>query len=393
MRQTRQRALASFSAPHGTCETFQETAMTAFNRGMRAVRASVIAAVTAVAVGCAACAATGGATGEDRPQPTAAAPAPPMPTTAPELQNDYEAVVAKVLPSVVQITTDQGLGSGVVFDSHGDIVTNAHVVGDSSHFQVRLSSSPTPIPAALVGAYPPDDLAVIKLDSTPPGLVPAAFGNSAQLRIGAIVLAVGNPLGLSGSVTEGIISATGRTVTEPAGGDSPGATLPDVLQTSAAINPGNSGGALADLTGHVVGVPTLAALDQQVGGGAAPGIGFAIPASLVTDIAGQLVREGKVTNSHRAALGIAAVTVIDASGQPLGAGVASVLPGGAAASAGIQPGTVITQAAGEPVHTDADLTKLLAGMQPGQQVPIVLTDPHTGSEGTVTVTLGQLPGS
>jgi putative serine protease PepD len=316
-----------------------------------------------------------------------------MPTTAPELQNAYEAVVARVLPSVVQITTDQGLGSGVVFDDRGDIVTNAHVVADSQHFQVRLSSSPTPIPASLVGAYPPDDLAVIKLDKPPSGLTPAAFGNSAQLRIGAIVLAVGNPLGLSGSVTDGIISATGRTVSEPADADSPGATLPDVLQTSAAINPGNSGGALVDLTGHVVGVPTLAALDQQVGGGAAPGIGFAIPANLVTDIAGQIVRDGKVTNSHRAALGIGAITVLDPSGQPLGAGVASVLPGGPAATAGIQPGTVITQLNGQAIHTDADLTKQLASLQPGQQLPLVLTDPQTGTDHTVTVTLGQLPGS
>jgi putative serine protease PepD len=293
----------------------------------------------------------------------------------------------------VQITTDEGLGSGVVFDDHGDIVTNAHVVGDSQHFQVRLPSSPTSIPATLVGTYPPDDLAVIKLDKAPAGLVPATFGNSSQLRIGAIVLAVGNPLGLSGSVTDGIISATGRTVSEPAGADSPGATLPDVLQTSAAINPGNSGGALVDLSGHVVGVPTLAALDQQVGGGAAPGIGFAIPSNLVTDIAGQIVRDGKVSNSHRAALGIGIVTVIDPFGRPLGAGVTSVLPGGAAAAAGVQPGSLITQLDGKSVHTDADLTKLLAGLQPGQQLPLVLTDPQTGSNRTVTVTVGQLPGS
>jgi putative serine protease PepD len=316
-----------------------------------------------------------------------------LPSTAPQLQNAYEAVVARVLPSVVQITTDQGLGSGVVFDNRGDIVTNAHVVGDSHHFQVRLASSPTPIPGSLVGAYRPDDLAVIKLDNPPSGLVPAAFGNSSQLRIGAIVLAVGNPLGLSGSVTDGIISATGRTVSEPIEGGAPGATLPDVLQTSAAINPGNSGGALVDLSGHVVGVPTLAALDQQVGGGAAPGIGFAIPSNLVTDIAGQIVREGKVTNSHRAALGIGVATVIDPFGRPLGAGVASVLPGGAAATAGIQPGSLITQVNGQAVHTDADLTRLLAGLQPGQQLSVVLTDPQTGSSHTVTVTAGQLPGS
>jgi S1-C subfamily serine protease len=355
---------------------------------------ALLVAVAGVFLGGVACGSAGLTPGQPAQAPAVAPqPVPPMPTTAPELQNNYEAVVARVLPSVVQITTDQGLGSGVVFDNHGDIVTNAHVVGSARRFQVRLSSSPTPVPASLVGAYAPDDLAVIRLDTPQSGLVPATFGNSAQLRIGAIVLAVGNPLGLSGSVTDGIISATGRTVSEPTSPDSPGATLPDVLQTSAAINPGNSGGALVDLSGQVVGVPTLAALDQQAGGGAAPGIGFAIPSNLVTDIAGQIVREGKVTNSHRAALGIGAVTVIDPSGQPLGAGVASVLSGGAAAAAGIQPGSVITQINGQPVHTDADLTKLLAGMQPGQQVPVVLTDPQTGSDRTVTVTLAQLPGS
>ncbi|HTF51213.1 MAG TPA: trypsin-like peptidase domain-containing protein [Pseudonocardia sp.] len=358
-------------------------------------RIALAAVVGVCLLGVAACAQHGsqGSTAQGQAAGASEPAAPPLPSTAPQLQDDYQAVVARVLPSVVQITTDQGLGSGVVFDKQGDIVTNDHVVGNAQHFQVRLSSSPTSVPASLVGAYPPDDLAVIKLDQPPASLVPATFGNSAQLRIGAIVLALGNPLGLSGSVTEGIISATGRTVSEPRSADSPGATLPDVLQTSAAINPGNSGGALVDLSGQVIGVPTLAALDQQVGGGAAPGIGFAIPSSLVSDIAGQIVHNGHVIDSHRAALGVGVVTVIDSAGQPGGAGVASATPGGPAATAGIQPGSVITQIGGQPVHSDADLTKVLAGMQPGQQVPVVLNDPQTGSNKTITVTLGQLPGS
>jgi putative serine protease PepD len=368
---------------------------TRVHNGPLGTRIALASAAAACLLAVAACAQHGGlaSTVPGQAAGTSQPAAPPLPSTAPELQDDYQAVVARVLPSVVQITTDQGLGSGVVFDKQGDIVTNDHVVGNAQHFQVRLSSSPTSVPASLVGAYPPDDLAVIKLDQPPASLVPATFGNSGQLRIGAIVLALGNPLGLSGSVTEGIISATGRTVSEPRSADSPGATLPDVLQTSAAINPGNSGGALVDLSGQVIGVPTLAALDQQVGGGAAPGIGFAIPSNLVSDIAGQIVHNGHVVNSHRAALGVGVVTVIDSAGQPGGAGVASVTSGGPAATAGIQPGSVITQICGQPVHSDADLTKLLAGMQPGQQVPIVLNDPQTGSNKTVTVALGQLPGS
>lgn len=363
---------------------------TTFARWRRGVVGTLVAVALTwpVVAGCAPPASSGPpASGQD-----GVAPAPPLPTSAPQLQNAYEAVVARVLPSVVQITTEQGLGSGVIYDSHGDIVTNAHVVGDAQHFNVRLASSPTSIPASLVGAYPPDDLAVIKLDTTPAGLTPARFGNSAQLRIGAIVLAVGNPLGLSGSVTEGIISATGRTVNEPAAPTSAGATLPDVLQTSAAINPGNSGGALVDLTGQVVGIPTLAALDAQLGG-AAPGIGFAIPANLVTDIAGQIVTHGKVVNSHRAALGVSVVSVLDPTGQPLGAGITAVEPDGPAAAAGLTPGAIITALDNAPIRTDADLTTTLATHQPGQHVTVTLTELSTGATRTLTVTLGQLPGS
>jgi putative serine protease PepD len=147
------------------------------------------------------------------------------PSNAPELEKNYVSVVAQVLPSVVQITTGSGLGSGVILDDKGDIVTNAHVVGTPTTFQVRVANNPTAFAATLVGAYPPDDLAVIRLDQPPTGLKPARFGDSSKLQIGDIVLAMGNPLGLTGSVTDGIVSAVGRAVTEPAGDGSPGATL------------------------------------------------------------------------------------------------------------------------------------------------------------------------
>jgi putative serine protease PepD len=259
---------------------------------MKLTRAVLVAALSVAAIILTGCAAV---------QTTSSSPS--VPANAPALEQAYISVVAKVLPSVVQINTDGGLGSGVVFDTKGNIVTNAHVVGKATKFQVRLADSPKTIPATLVGAYPPDDLAVIKLDQPPSSLHPAHFGDSTKLQVGEIVMAMGNPLGLTGSVTNGIISATGRTVTEPAA-EGPGATLPDVIQTSAAINPGNSGGALVDLAGNVIGIPTLGALEPQIdggGGSAAPGIGFAIPSNLVTDIAGQLVAHGgHVVNSHRA---------------------------------------------------------------------------------------------
>jgi putative serine protease PepD len=350
-------------------------------------RSRLISALTATAIVLAGCG--GSSTGVQG----SSGPAP-LPADAPALEQAYVSVVAKVLPSVVQITTGRALGSGVVFDTNGNIVTNAHVVGQATSFQVRLANSPRSIPATLVGTYPPDDLAVIKLDQPPPSLHPARFGDSTKLQVGQIVLAMGNPLGLTGSVTNGIVSATGRTVTEPAG-DGPGATLPEIIQTSAAINPGNSGGALVDLAGEVIGIPTLAALEPQeggIGGSAAPGIGFAIPSHLVTDIAGQLVaHNGHVVNTHRAELGVRVVTVVDLNGEPAGTGVVDVLPGGPAAAAGVQAGDVITAVNNTPVRSAADLTQVLANLDPGQRVSVTLENEQGGTR-TVTVTLGQLPG-
>lgn len=308
-----------------------------------------------------------------------------------QLQKSYEDVVRKVLPSVVEITTNAGLGSGVVFDDTGDIVTNDHVVGNATSFKVRFSSGAQEVQATLVGAYPPDDLAVIRVQNAH-GLHPATFADSTKVQVGEIVLAMGNPLGLSSSVTNGIVSAVGRTVTEPKDATSPGATLPDVLQTSAAINPGNSGGALVDLQGQVIGIPTLAATDQQLGGGAAPGIGFAIPSSIVKDVAGQLVAHGKVTESHRAALGVRVVTVTGPDGSPAGAGVVDVQQGGAAAAAGIKPGDVITGIDGTQTPTTGALSVKLATLKPGDKVTVDLTR-SDGSTAKVSVTLGQLTGS
>ena len=199
-------------------------------------------------------------------------------------------------PEVVQISTPRGLGSGVVFDSHGDVVTNAHVVAGGGPLEVTDSHGQRDR-ANLVGDFAPDDLAVVHAQHA--SLPAASFGDSRSLKVGDIVLALGNPLRLRSSVTNGIISALGRTVPEPGG-----AVLPNVIQTSASINPGNSGGALVDLSGQVVGIPTLAATDPQLGGSAAPGVGFAIPSLVVSDIAGQIVSHGHVVNSHRAFLGV-----------------------------------------------------------------------------------------
>lgn len=322
----------------------------------------------------------------------ATATAPPA-TAGPGVmaqQQAFVSVIKRVLPSVVEIRTSSGLGSGVILDSAGDIVTNAHVVGSATRFQVVLSSSTAPLSATLVGAYRPDDLAVIKVTGAK-NLHPATFGNSAKLQVGDIVLAIGNPLGLASSVTDGIVSAVGRIVSEPTGGGSPGATLPDAIQTSAAINPGNSGGALVNINGQVVGIPTLAAVNQEAGG-AAPGIGFAISSNTAVNIARQLVANGRVTNSHRAALGVRISTVVGPDGAPAGAGIVSVTPGGAAAKAGLKPGDIITEINGTATPDTQTLAGVLAAMRPGQKVDVTVIRAG-GTTDTVRVTLGQLPGS
>ncbi len=366
-----------------------------------------VAVIAALLTGLAACSGSSSA-GGSQPGPAAAATpssqaAVPTPAASASgagpassaaalqgLENAYTALVKQTLPSVVEIRTPNGLGSGVVFDDQGDVVTNAHVVGDATSFQVVLPGNSQQLPARLVGTYPPDDVAVIKLTGGR-NLHPARFADSATVAVGDIVLAMGSPLGLSSSVTNGIVSAVGRTVSEPAGASSPGAVLPQAIQTSAPINPGNSGGALVDISGQVIGLPTLAAVDPQIGqgGSAAPGIGFAVPSNIVRDIAGQLIATGgRVTNSHRAALGVSVAGLVDPSGNPQGVGVQSVRSGGPADRAGIQAGDVITSVAGQQVPDPATLSTVLATLNVGQTVPVVLQ--RGGASRTVQVTLGNL---
>jgi putative serine protease PepD len=312
--------------------------------------------------------------------PARAAPSmDPLARSAAEaLQDAYASIIDAVGPSVVVIETPSGLGSGVVFDDKGHIVTNAHVVGDATSFTVTTAAGKR-LDGKLVGRFVPDDLAVIKV--MPDGLVPADFGGSSDLRVGSIVLAIGNPLGLQSSVTDGIVSALGRTVSEPSG-----AALPGVIQTSAAVNPGNSGGALVDLDGHVVGIPTLAATDPELGG-SAPGIGFAIPSDLVVDIAHQLIQDGKVTRTHRAYLGMRIADV--ASGD--GVYVYSLDRGGPADAAGLPKDVLIVSVDGQVTPDSATLAEVLAGLDPGQTVKVRF-ERADGTRHTVDVTLGELPG-
>jgi putative serine protease PepD len=230
----------------------------------------------------------------------------------------------------------------------------------------------------LVGSFPADDLAVVHVKGATPR--PATFADSSKLEVGEFALAIGNPLGLRSSVTEGIVSSLGRTVSE-----GNGAVISSAIQTSAAINPGNSGGALVDLHGQVIGIPTLAALDPQLGGAQAPGIGFAIPSNVAKRIADQLIANGRVVRSGRAYFGVRVATIVGG-----GVLVSAIVPGGPAAKAGIKQGDIILAIDGKPTPTADVLVSVLANLHPGQKVPVKLL--RHGKKITVTMTLGELPG-
>ena len=370
-------------------EQEDSTVLQSWTRRMGTLTVAVSAAVVLGGCGATSHHPSGAAAPSSTTTPTTAATVPPGGGStaaggADALQSAFVSVVQKVRPEVVEISTSTDLGSGIIYDTQGDIVTNDHVVGSATRFNVHLADGQV-LSATLVGAYPPGDLAVIRVKGART-LAPATFGDSKTLQVGDIVMAIGNPLGLASSVTEGIVSYNGRTVAE-----SNAVVLPSTIQTSAPINPGNSGGALVDLSGDVIGIPTLAAVDPQIGGGAAPGIGFAIPSDAVKLIVPQLISTGHVTNSGRAALGISASDAIDQTGNSVGVLVVKVLPGSGAAKAGIHAGDVITALNGQKVRSLADLEDILAGLTPGAKAKVTITS-QSGASRTVTVTLGQLPG-
>lgn len=322
-------------------------------------------------------------TGVVSPAISPSATVPPVTVTGSTLDAVREAAVAKVRPTVVQVNvvtgSGKGLGSGVIFDSRGYIITNHHVIADAQSIQVTLYDG-TSLPARLVGTDPLDDLAVLKV-ATSAKLTAATLGDSSKLQVGQEVLVIGNPLGITQTVTSGIISALDRSI----------ATIPDAIQTDAAINPGNSGGALVDLQGNLVGLPTFAAIDPQFQT-PANGVGFAIPSNRVRFIAPQLIENGKVTHSGRAALGIQ-ITNVDAAlatqndlAVTSGVLIVKVTPNSPAA-AGLRPGDVIVQMGKKAVTDVAAFADALLTMNPGDVVPVHI---YRGSQQlTVNITLGE----
>ncbi|MBQ1027533.1 trypsin-like peptidase domain-containing protein [Micromonospora sp. C95] len=302
--------------------------------------------------------ATAGCTADDggaAATPTAASTAAPAPAAA-----DLPQIVARLQPSVVTVRVGQGLGSGVVFRDGGLILTNEHVVGDQENVEVALADG-TRVPARVVAADAVTDLAVLRAERT--DLPPAPFHTELPPP-GEPVLALGSPLGFLNSVTAGIVSGVGREIPGSAG---QGNALVDLIQTDAAISPGNSGGALADYSGRVIGIND-AYLPPQTG---AVSIGFAIPAATALDIADDLLDDGRVTQPY---LGLAVARLTPQIAQSLNAGtdrgvlVRDVDGNGPAAEAGLRPGDIVTQVAGERIDTLEAFIGALRSVEPGQPV-------------------------
>ena len=325
------------------------------------------------------------------PPPPIALPAPAGPAadasshaTGAALSVSFRAAVQRAAPSVLTVHSartaargpfglggrtilSQGLGSGVVIDGDGEVLTNNHVVEGANQLAVALPDG-TLRPAKLVGVDPDSDLALLKADAT--GLQPIAIGDVNSLAVGDVVLALGNPLGVGQTVTQGIVSALGRKGI----GINP---IENFIQTDASINPGNSGGALIDATGRLVGINS-AILSR---GGGSEGIGFAIPVDLAQKVAASLKKHGRVA---RGWLGVST-----GPAPRSGALIVAVQQGSPANRAGLAPGDVIVRFGDRPIEDPEDVAALTLELEPGTKVPIEVQ--RNGRRQTMDVTLGTRP--
>ena len=326
----------------------------------------------------------------------------------PVAASNVESVAGKLLPSVVSIlslsSSQSAEGSGVILTSDGLILTNNHVIAGATELTVRFNDGAT-ASAKVVGSDATDDLAVLQASGVS-GLTKAALGSSANVKVGEQVVAVGSPLGLSATVTSGIISALNRPVRtaaeqqpqDPTGGSSQQSTTQDTvlnaIQTDAAINPGNSGGALVDMSGKVIGINSaIASLSSGSGQSGSIGVGFAIPIDQAYRIAQEIINNGHATH---AVLGASVGDAPDSksanptaaarAGLSVGAKIASVTAGGGAAGAGLLADDVVTKIGSSTVGSADALIATIRSAKPGSQV--VITYVRGTATKTATVTLG-----
>jgi S1-C subfamily serine protease len=326
---------------------------------------------------------------EEPPAPAsapAAAPAPPpAPVVAQGRLSDWEKSVTELFraaaPSVAYITTEgrrfdplagvetaRGAGSGFVWDTAGHIVTNFHVIEDADTVYVQLDVG-DPIPASVIGGSPDYDIAVVRLQEVPKGLRPLPIGDSKSLQVGQSTFAIGNPFGLTRTLTTGIVSALERRLPTSRGREVRG-----VIQTDAAINPGNSGGPLLDSSGRLIGVNSAIYSES----GTSAGIGFAIPVDLVKRVVPQIIKTGR---APRPGIGIAAADERIASQLGIqGVMVLGVARGSPAQRAGIRPwdlqrrreGDVIVAVDGKPVNTLSDFAEMLDDIGIGKEITLTV---------------------
>jgi putative serine protease PepD len=332
------------------------------------------------------------ATGAPAAVTTTTARTVPQPAVASTAALSIKQIYAQDNPGVVELTvttvgsgggtggfpfggggTSTAQGSGFVYNSSGDIVTNQHVISGATSVKVKFPDGKT-YSGTVVGSDTSSDLAVVKVDAPASELHPLALGNSSAVSVGDGVVAIGSPFGLENTLTAGIVSAVNRSIQA-----TNGFTIGGAIQTDAAINHGNSGGVLLDMSGNVIGV--TAQIESDSGDNA--GVGFAIPSNTVKSIASQIIGGQQVKHAY---LGVSI-----GDGPNGGSVVESVQSGTPAANAGLKTGDVITAVDGNSVPDSATLTTVIGSHKPGDKVTLTFT--RNGATKTTTVTLGTRPSS
>lgn len=312
---------------------------------------------------------------------------------------DARTVAANVLPTVVTISVqagnDSGVGSGVVIRRNGYIITNNHVISAAANGGTIdvLFNSGQHVAATLVGRDPRSDLAVLKVAGNANWRA-ITVGDSEAVDVGEPVVALGAPLGLTSTVTAGIVSALGRNVTAPSDNNTT-TTLVGSIQTDAAINPGNSGGALVDCEGALIGINTaIATVPNETGaaGGGSVGIGFAVPTSLAMSIADEIISTGNITYPY---VGVSVALITDEAANDFGVSaglfIQEVTAGGPADKAGLQEGDIITSIDGQPANSTDLIVNVALGRRPGDVVTVDYV--RDSQRGTAKITLGATPAS
>jgi S1-C subfamily serine protease len=298
-----------------------------------------------------------------------AAPASATPNASASGQEPAAVVAQALLPTVVEIRHDSGVGSGFVYDADGFIMTAAHVIQDVDQVEVRLYDG-TELQGEVVGIDERNDVGVVKVDRT--GLKAAPLGIGQDLRVGQLAIAIGSPFGLNETVTAGIISSTDRVLEDGR----------EVVQTDAPINPGNSGGVLADRNGRVIGVNSAIRPGANSNGNV--GIGFAVPIDIAAKSAEAIVK------GEQLQIGYLGVTPsLTTSGGRDGALIQEVAPDSPAAKAGIQPGDLVVSVDGNAIANYSEMIAAIRSHQPGDKITVGVV--RGGNETTITATLTERP--